>query len=422
MLYDYKGDPLKKYPTLYGDGTHDDTTALQALVDTYDSVILPAGLNIKITAPIEIDISKCKHFDGGNSTVTASGNISAFVISGSLTSSMSANPNTLTADIMDGEASFIFENCKIKNANSQQGTGVVLDGCFKANIVNCYIHNINIGIAIRNQCRDIKITSNHIYACWSYGIHFESTCNLHQCNIVDNIMNYATYCIYLDQPVQIANFQIVGNDIEVSNYPNVNDKTVFRCIKIVSGNNIDGQLSEIEIAGNTIQGHDGSDTIIDISGGNSRKVRLVSITGNHISNCKANMMELYNAADVSITGNTVANAGGYVFSLSGQNDNVAICGNVCSRVGSTNAGFVTAVDELRKANITGNNSVTTGEDPVSITATVFSDGMINGNVIAGTDTSIVVKPQQGTRNMLCNNICASGTYDTNSSVTAVNNI
>lgn len=422
MIYDYEGNTIRKYPELYGDGVHDDTSALQNIVDNYESVILPAWMKLKITEPIEIDISKCKHFDGGNCTIIGYGDIDTIIISGSMTASMSANPNTLNSSIINEEGSFVFERCKIMNDNSQQGTGIVIDGCFKTNIVECYVHNVKIGIAIKNQCRDIRITGNHLYACWQYGIHICETCNLHQCNIEDNIINYAYYCIFFDRPVQIANFQIIGNDIEISSYPTVSDKSGFRCLYLLSGDGIDGQFSEIEICGNTIQGHMGSDTIIEIVGGANRWVRLIAINGNHISNCGSDMIALSRVYDIDISGNSLANVAGYCFDIKEFSQNLTIANNICSEVGQSNGGFLKQTGEIRKAVITGNNSKTSAENPFTITAVAFYDGLIGENIIAGSNTSVIVKPSSGGRVLLCNNVCTSGTYDTNSIVTAYNNI
>ena len=61
MIRDYNGSIVPIYPEIVGDGITDDTEAVQDLVDNYEDIILPAGLTIKITEPITIDISKCHH-------------------------------------------------------------------------------------------------------------------------------------------------------------------------------------------------------------------------------------------------------------------------------------------------------------------------------------------------------------------------
>lgn len=304
MLYDVLGNLLEKYPTITGDGVADDTLALQALVNTYKDLHLPANLKIKLTGTILIDPNKLKLFDGGNSTFICYGDFPAFTITGSLTSSMTANPSTLNTQIMGSEAQFKICNCKITSSDAEQASGIAITGCFKTVVENCYIYKLKVGITIANQNRDLIIANNHIYGCWQYGIHIQNTANIHQCNIVANMISYCYYCLFMDSPVQIANFQITGNDIEISTYPNLNDKTGFRAIYINSGDSQSGQLSEIEICGNTIQGHSDSTNIIRIVGGAARYVQHISLIGNHISNSTGSLVILTKVRTVSCMGNT----------------------------------------------------------------------------------------------------------------------
>lgn len=349
MLYDYNGSLLELYPTLSGDGVADDTAALQALVDTYKSVRLPSNLTIRLTGSVSIDPDKCKMFDGGNSTFIIDGDFSAFSIAGSLTSSMTANPGTLSAKIKESEAEFKIVNCKIRSSGGSSGTGVSLSGVFKAVVAGCYLHELKNGISIANQCRDILIAENSIYGCASYGIYVQSTTNLHQLNVVGNFISYCYYCIYLYQPVQIANFQCTGNDIEVSNYPS-SGQSSFRAIRIISGDGKSGQLSEIEIVGNTVQGHSDSTNIIEIVGGNSRNVELVSIVGNHISNSTGNIIVLNKTKAIACSGNTFKD-GGYAFSIT-DSSKIAIVGNAGTNITGISTQSGTNTDIVVEHNIT----------------------------------------------------------------------
>ena len=333
MLYDYQGNKLKPYPTIVGDGVTDDTNALQAIVNANKSIHLQSGLKIKLTSPIYINIDNCDVFDGGNSILIIDGDFAAFEISGSLTSSMTANPSTLNESIVQNEASFHFVNTKITAKDETKGIGISISGCFKTYIEGCYIYKVSVGIAIKNQNRDINISNNQIYGCWLYGIHIQNTVNLHQFNLNGNMISYCYYCIYLDNPVQIANWQCTGNDIEISTYPTVSDKTGFKAINIDSGNTQSGQLSEIEICGNTIQGHSISTEIIAISGGTNRYVQHLSVTGNHISNANANLISLNKVKTASFCGNTYKDATTCIFNLINC-DRITIVGESGNNVGS----------------------------------------------------------------------------------------
>lgn len=317
MVYDINGNELDAstddYSTLAGDGVTDDTAALQALVDGRDYIAIPSGKTILLSSAITIDISTLKYFDGGNCTFIINGSFNAFEITGALTSSMTADPSTLTDSIIEDEAAFKFSNCKITSSSGTSGVGVYLSGAFKTTIENCYIFKVGTGIAIANRCRDLMICNNQIYYCQNYGLHIQSTANLHQFNFAANIITYCTCCIFFDNPVQIANWQCTGNDIEVGTYP-ANTASSARAILIDSTGTNSGQLSEIEIAGNTIQGHTLSATIIEIIGGTNRYVQLVSLVGNHISNCTGPIVSLTKVQTMACCGNTFKE-GGYVYSI-----------------------------------------------------------------------------------------------------------
>ena len=420
MLYDYQGDLLNKYPSLVGDGVADDTTALQAIVNSGMSVKLPADLTIKISSTIVIDPSICAMFDGGNSTIVISGDITAFQVLGSLTASMTANPNTLPAKIVDKEGGFTFCNCKIQG--EENGTAIELNGAFKTTVRNCYLHHLKTGIEIKNQCRDIEITGNQIYGVQLYGIHIDSTVNLHQININDNIISYAIYCIYFDKPKYIANVQIAGNDIEISSYPTTNIG-ISRCIMVdcdTDDTTLTTSIYEIEITGNTIQGHNQSDAIIQFTGGvnKTRVISDVNITGNHISNSNDALIKLDCVSNINICGNTVKTCTNYAIVLGESCMIINIVGNTQASGG----GFVNSEYAVRRINISNNTSVTSKTSPYNIISASLENAVINGNVLGGSNTSIVVNPTILSKCIVANNVVGSGTYTIKEGVSEINNI
>lgn len=420
MIYDYRGEMVAKYPSLVGDGVTDDTNALQALVNTYSSIILPPDLTLKITNTIVINTAICSAFDGCGSKILVSGNFPAFRIDGTLTSDMTANPNTLRPAIMNDEGGFILSNCKIQGNGN--GTGIVLDGCFKPSIKGCYLHGLNDGIVIKNQCRDVVIVENHIYSCLNDGIKIDSSANIHQCNINDNIINYATNCIHFDKPVYTANFQIVGNDIEISSYP-TETMAVARCILIdcdTSDTSIITNIQEIEIVGNTIQGHSKSDAIIEFTGGaaKTRHITEVSITGNHISNSTKNLIVIENVSNLCISGNTMMSAFEHCISIKDNNTIISITDNNCNNCG----GFVKVLESVTRLIIMGNLSDTSTADPYDLEGPSITNAIVSNNIVSGASTGMVVNPTKATRCVVSNNIVGSGNYTLSQSVTAHDNV
>lgn len=410
MIKTYDGNLIPKYGGLVGDGVADDTEALQAIVDEYENIILPSGLHIKITDTIAIDTADSKLFDGGNCEIIISGDFPAFEITGSIVSPMTATPVSLNSQIINDEGSFEFKNIKIRSDDNTKGTGIEIDSCFKTNIRDCYIHNVKTGIHFVGRSRDLIIEGNQIYACWNYGLHFDGV-NLHQLNIFGNHISYCLKCIYLDTPDSMANIQIVGNDIEVSNYPTsplVEDD--FECICINSGDGLDGILQEIVISGNTIQGHSRNNVMIEINGGSLRNIRLLSFIGNHVSNCLKSLLKLTRVHNATIQGNTFANAGEYAIEMVNYCEKINISGNDSDQAGNTNGGFIKGTGEVRRLVVVGNESRTSVADPININCTTLSRVIFANNLIDGTNTSVKITGSTVAKITVGGNICESGSY------------
>lgn len=307
MLYDYTGKKLKKYPTIIGDGIADDSDALQYLVNNNREVRINDGLTIRVTKAIMIDPDKIKLFDGGNSEFIMDGyDRIIFWIKGSLETGMSANPNTLTEQIIYSESGFIIQNCKCRSSNPDIACAVCLDSCMNVIVQNMYINNMKRGIRIQNTCRNISILSNNIYMIKEVGIHLMSSSNLHQINVCNNHISYCHCCIFIENPEALANLQCTGNDIEVSLYPDSYELN-HTCVLITSDDAKTGMIGEIVFSGNTIQGHSYGDYIIEIYGGTNRKVRQMTISNNAINNMKLSNIILRKCIMTAISGNAFSN-------------------------------------------------------------------------------------------------------------------
>ena len=374
MYYNFDGSSVKKYSSLVGDGITDDTTALQNIIDNNVSVQIPASLKIRLTQSISIDVENIHLFDGGNSEFIVDGAFPAFVITGSVVSGMTSNPTSLTDGIKEDEGAFIIKNCKIIGTSGVTGSnsGVDLSGCFKTRIENCYFYKLTDGIIIENYNRDLMLSGNYIYAMTRYGLHIKPTANLHQFNLVDNMISYCQYCIYIDNPDQVANWQCTGNDIEISTYPDISLQNQ-RCIRIASDNVKSGQLSEIEIVGNTIQGHSQSTDIIEINGGTNRYIQLISLCGNHISNTNGGSgITLSKVNNMAINGNTFQSIANGTCVEVANTKNLSITGNTFDNVGS----FATIDSQSQNVVVVANSGESTGAAITSgISGSGFAEGM-----------------------------------------------
>lgn len=298
----------------------------------FDGTLVLPRRTYKMSYAIRIDASKIKVFDGNNAEfIMASANDrAAFEVVGSLDSSMTSNPNTLNTEIMNKEPNTIIRNCIIRGDNNEDGTyknngtGIALSGAIKTKIENCYIHHMAAGIKLTNVCRNISICNNHIYAIAGNGISLDEV-NLHQVNINNNFITYCMNCLYV-RPKELANLQLCGNDIEIGVYPDGYENA--RCLNfdISSTSN---SCFEIEITGNTIQGHSASSSIIQFLGG-TNPIKNVSIVGNHISNSNGTGIVLQDCKGFAIQGNTMKDIAGYIYDLRGTVSYTNIQGNVGS--------------------------------------------------------------------------------------------
>lgn len=427
MVYDYQGNLIDIKPYLVGDGVTDDTEALQALVDNFSEVYLSGNLRIKVTDTIEVDPATCHFIGGRNCTILPVGDITVFHVQGSMTSSMTANPNTMDADLMNNEGGFTI--CGLRIQGAEAGTAIELDACFKANVKDCYIHHMKKGIVISNQCRDLEISGNHIYATQLYGIEVATSANIHQCNIENNIINYAKYLIYVNKPRYIANFQIVGNDLEVNGYsggsggyPSGSPRD-FRCLVFdAQTDSVDdtNPLAEIEIVGNTIQGHGGCDHVIEMFGdaSPSRTIKDMNITGNHISMSYGDLIALACINGVNISGNTIRASKGYAILIGANCQLVSVTGNNCG----DSTGFIKNTGSITRLMVANNISQTDTADPYDLSGTSIQNAIIEGNIVSGSNTGMIVNPTNVTRVMVANNIVGSGSYTLHNDVVANNNV
>lgn len=304
---------------IVGDGVTDDTNALQRCVNMCDSVVLPHKRDILLSSSINVKMGYAHVIDGNGSKLIVSGDFYALSLKGTM--NQTSDPDI--GEAYHNEANVKVSNFRITSTNASIGGGIDVYRTFKLKICDNYIYMLNNGIRIYDRSRDMIICNNQIFGTNNNGILFDQV-NLHQCNIVNNIIVFAMTCINVYQPTGIANFQITGNDIEIIDYPSTGYVNA-QCIAFTGGSNTT-LFGEIEITGNTIQGHSTSNRLMSFIGTSSYPLSNLNITGNHISNALQNAIMFENAKNVSISGNTYAQVIGYVWNMDGECTNITITG------------------------------------------------------------------------------------------------
>ena len=311
---------------IVGDGVTDDTLALQRAVNLCDDVTLESKQKILISSPIIINPMFSKSINGNGAKIIVDDDFYAFSVSGSLASS--SNPNNVAADVMELEAATVISGLRITSVDGVSGGGIEATKAFKLCITDNYIYKCNNGIRLYGKCRDITIAQNHVYAVQNDGVLFDSGIDLHQCNVVNNMIQYAMICLHIYNPYAIANFQIDSNDIEISTYPTGYENAIALMFEGASS----AQFSEIEICGNTIQGHATSNDVMRLIGGTSIPICEVSIVGNHIGNSSARAIWLENCMNIAIASNTYKDINTYLYEMHGNCSQIVIIGDVARRV------------------------------------------------------------------------------------------
>ena len=370
---------------IVGDGVTDDTLAVQKCVNMANSITFPKVEKIRLTSSVSVALGYSKVIDGNGVTLLTDGNFYALTVSGTLNTS--ASPTSMNNYVLGSEGGALVQNFKITSSGASTGGGFDVSKAFNLKLENNYIYRCNNGIRFSDMNRDIIISENHIFAINSSGILFDASSNVHQCNIVNNIILFALDNIHIYNPSAIANFQIVGNDIETVNYPSTGYSNA-KCINFETSTN-PGQFSEIEISGNTIQSHGTSNYLLFFCGHSEEPIRDMNITGNHISNSSDCAVYLENVLNVAMSGNTYAEIKHYVYELHGSCENIVIVGEVGRTI---NEGTIVAGGKIHAAstasltNILCKNVILTPNDDNNIetsnTTNVDVDDLANASGVS----------------------------------------
>nr|WP_227524814.1 right-handed parallel beta-helix repeat-containing protein [Klebsiella pneumoniae] len=209
----------------------------------------------------------------------------------------SANPGTNGA-LSKAHGGFLIDGARIYGYVEGVGTGLLLSGMFKPRIRGCDIMYLQRGIQFSNLNRDVIISDNHVYACRDYGVYFDDSTDIHQLNILGNIITYCTKNIFLDN-ADIYNLQIVGNDIELGTYPSgvaAADKADIW---------INAQTSYVEcvsVVGNTLEDHWTANQLIRLNGAAAGNIASVNIGDNSTGNALRDDINMGGVSNVSIGG------------------------------------------------------------------------------------------------------------------------
>lgn len=292
-----------------GDGTVDDTDALQHALQAGDGILHLNKGTYRITRPLVVDLTQqgygAVRGDGGTSRILMAGPGPAIRIVGDHRGT--ADPQTVQPHTWEKERFPTVTGLEILGGHPE-AVGIELRKTMQTTISQVLVRKCKHGIQLVERNRNFLLADSHLYDNAEFGVFFDH-CNLHQIIVHGNHISYNKKAGIKSLNGDVHNLQITGNDIEYNNNPGVDESPHGE----PTGAEIwfeapEGIISEVTIASNTIQ------ATIEPGGANVRiygspddprkKARIIAITGNVLGS-QTRGIDVKHAKRVAITGNTV---------------------------------------------------------------------------------------------------------------------
>lgn len=308
----FMGVVLAEVPVteLTGDGAHDVTAELQAIVDRGDGAIrLKRGV-YKLSKPVVIDLAKSGFTSiGGDGVVTllmaGSGPALSFVGNHAGT----ADPGSFKQEVWDKQRMPMVDGIEIVGGHPESD-GVEISGTMQITITRTTVRDCRHAIHLVRHNRNVIISDCHIYNNTGIGVFYDHV-NLHQSNIAGSHISYCNGGGIVAHGGNVRNLHIGTCDIE-SNMHAESPPTANVWLDS-SG----GSIGEVAIVGCTIQhsskapgcanvriqGGGEDDSLARKLGRKTTREGNVAIGNNVFSDVQTNI-HLVDSRGVTITGNT----------------------------------------------------------------------------------------------------------------------
>jgi hypothetical protein len=289
-----------------GDGTTDDTAAIQRAIDAGGSIRFPSG-TFRLTRTVTIDLDKTGFVALSGDTTTRilmAGAGPAFEFIG--THAGSAAPEQFKSNVWDRQRTPSVHGIEIVGAHAE-ADAIAARGTMQLTITNVVIREARHGIRLYQRNRNVLIADCHIYHNRGVGVFLDAV-NLHQINVNGSHISYNAGGGIVSRGGEVRNLHIGNCDIESNMAANL--PATANVLLDSTG----GSIGEVAITGCTIQHNP--------NGPNSANIRVIgagtmtgrtppvptneghiTITGNILSDVQVNV-HLQHARGVTITGNT----------------------------------------------------------------------------------------------------------------------
>jgi parallel beta-helix repeat protein len=230
-----------------GDGTADDTAAIQELINArVGSIRFPAG-SYRITRPLVVELSKTgftSFVADGSARLIMAGPGPAIRFVGTHLAG-SADPGTVKPGVWEQERMPSVIGLAI-HGDHAEADGVEAKGTFQCTLRGVHIRNCRHGVRLVERNRNLLIDGCHIYENSGCGVLYDNV-SLHQSNISGSHISYCRGGGVVVRGGDVRNIHIAGCDIEANmdkdGPPTAN--VLLDCA--------DGSVAEVAITGCTIQ-------------------------------------------------------------------------------------------------------------------------------------------------------------------------
>ncbi len=290
-----------------GDGTTDDTDAVQHAIDDGEGFVeFPPG-DYLLTKTIQIDLTRRSRAgvvgSGGTAKLIMAGAGPAFHVVGSHAGT--ADPASFEPEVWQQQRMPTIRNLEIEGRHAE-ADGIELTGTVQAIVSQVALRGLRHGVHLTQRNRNPIISDCQIYHNRGAGVYLDGV-NLHQINIIGNHISYNRLGGVRIERSEVRNLQITGNDIEYNN-DRVHELGAEPTAEIFIDTTADGaSVNEIAIASNTIQAtpsEGGANIRIMEAADTGRPPGLWTIAGNIIGS-QTNNVHLTGCYGVAISGNAI---------------------------------------------------------------------------------------------------------------------
>jgi hypothetical protein len=284
-----------------GDGTTDDTAAIQRAVDAGIGELRFWRGRFRLTKPVVVNLDKTgvtSLSGGGVATVVMAGAGPAFRFIG--THAGSADPATVKSNVWERQRAPMLDGLEIVGEHAESG-GVQLEGLFQPTLTRMVIRKTRNAVVITGRNRNVIVSDCHLYENRGVGLLLENL-NLHQINVVGSHISYNGAGGIVIRRSEVRNIQIGTCDIESNQ---AHDGPPAANILFDAR---EGSVPEGAISGCTVQHTSGAKGSANIrflgrSAADVNKVGNYVIANNSLSDVRVNI-DLQYARGVVISGNT----------------------------------------------------------------------------------------------------------------------